>query len=57
MNFMFKVLCVIFEANPLSKEYLLKKDENCLFGSIPKLVYFYFIIILETVYLTIVHMR
>jgi hypothetical protein len=44
---MFKVQSVIFDANPLSKEYLLQKDANCIEGSIPKLV----------VYMTILHMR
>jgi len=44
---MYKVQNVIYEANPLSKEYLLAKDENCIKISIPKLV----------VYMTILHMR
>lgn len=44
---MFDVQSVIFEANPLSKEYLLQKDPNSIEGAIPKLV----------VYLTILHMR
>jgi hypothetical protein len=47
LNFMFKVQSVIFEANSLSKEYLLHKDPNCIEGAIPKLV----------VYMTILHMR
>lgn len=47
LNFMYKVQSVIFEANPLAKEYLLAKDDNCIKGSIPKLV----------IYMTILHMR
>ena len=44
---MYDVQKVIFDANVLSKEYLLHKDLNCIELSIPKLV----------VYMTILRMR
>ena len=47
LNFMFNVQSVIFHANPLSREYLIQKDANCIEGAIPKLV----------VYMTVLHMR
>ena len=47
INFMFNVASVIFDANSLSKEYILARDPNSIEGAVPKLV----------VYMTILHMR
>ena len=47
LNFMYKVCTIIHDANPSSKEYFLKKDDNTIELSIPKMV----------AYQTILHMR
>ncbi|CAD8047451.1 unnamed protein product [Paramecium sonneborni] len=44
INFVFKVLSVIFNANPQAREFLQKKDENCVKGSIPKLIAYHTIL-------------
>ncbi|CAD8139947.1 unnamed protein product [Paramecium octaurelia] len=44
INFVYNVLSVIFHANPQAREFLQKKDENCIKGSIPKLIAYHTIL-------------
>ena len=39
-NFMFNTMSLIKKANPFLEENMLKKDENTISGSIPKLIIF-----------------
>jgi len=39
-NFVYNTMCMIQKTNPFLEENMLKKDENTISGSIPKLIIF-----------------
>ncbi|CAD8174923.1 unnamed protein product [Paramecium pentaurelia] len=44
LNFTYKVLSVISNSNAQAKEFLIKRDDNCIKGSIPKLITYHTIL-------------